>query len=285
MESDRLRIVSCYARVWPQRGVHPRSAFPTSWLHRAVARLAMKHRTTNGKKHATQQSLNAAVKSICDIMRRSNCAGAMKYVPELTWILFLRILDEHETREEEEAQALGIPFVPSLKRRLRWSWWASPDGPIRRNPKASVWAFVHRILLLRLKDLKNKPGATARQKIISEVMSGVERSRIDSEKNFLDVLDKVHELSTETIDQTHVFTLSQVYEGLLLKMGEKGNDGGQFFTPRETIRVMVRVVNPQIGKTVYDPGCGTGGFLAQAFEHMRHEAEKAGTLDATKLGF
>ena len=55
-------------------------------------------------------------------------------------------------------------------------------------------------------------------------------------------------------------------------MGEKGNDGGQFFTPREIIRVMVRVVDPQTGKTVYDPGCGTGGFLAQSFEYMREKA-------------
>jgi len=70
------------------------------------------------------------------------------------------------------------------------------------------------------------------------------------------------------VDPTHVFTLSQVYEGLLLKMGEKGNDGGQFFTPREVIRAVVRVVAPRIGESVYDPGCGTGGFLAQAYEHM-----------------
>ena len=69
-----------------------------------------------------------------------------------------------------------------------------------------------------------------------------------------------------------MFTLSQVYEGLLLKMGEKGNDGGQFFTPREIIRAMVRVVDPRIGETVYDPCCGTGGFLAQAYEHMRGSA-------------
>ena len=59
----------------------------------------------NGKRHATQQSVNAAIKSICDIMRRSNCAGAMKYVPELTWILFLRILDERETQEADAALA------------------------------------------------------------------------------------------------------------------------------------------------------------------------------------
>jgi type I restriction enzyme M protein len=104
--------------------------------------------------------------------------------------------------------------------------------------------------------------------VISEIMSGVERVRIDTEKNFLDVLDKVDEISRTNVDSTHIFTLSQVYEGLLLKMGEKGNDGGQFFTPREIIRAMVKVIDPEIGETVYDPGCGTGGFLAQAFEYM-----------------
>jgi type I restriction enzyme M protein len=58
--------------------------------------------------------------------------------------------------------------------------------------------------------LEKQPGANARQKVISEIMSSVERSRIDSEKNFLDVLDKVHEISSVTVDDTHVFTLSQV---------------------------------------------------------------------------
>ena len=52
----------------------------------------------NGKRLITQQSVNSAVKNICDVMRRSNCAGALQYVPELTWILFLRILDEREMR-------------------------------------------------------------------------------------------------------------------------------------------------------------------------------------------
>src|SRR6266478_3535763 len=225
-----------------------------------------------GKKHSSPQSLNAAVKSICDIMRRSNCAGALQYVPELTWILFLRILDEREARESEEAEALGVPFIPTLIPPFRWRDWAAPKSPMREDKNASVWKFVHEQLLPELKALKERPNAPPRQKVVSEIMSGVDRSRIDSEKNFLDVLDKVHEISSVTVDETHVFTLSQVYEGLLLKMGEKGNDGGQFFTPREVIRAMVRVVDPRIGKTVYDPGCGTGGFLAQSFEYMRNKA-------------
>ena len=88
----------------------------------------------------------------------------------------------------------------------------------------------------------------------------------------MNVLDKVHEITNEGVDPTHVFALSQVYEGLLLKMGEKGSDAGQFFTPREVIRVLVRVLAPKIGETVYDPCCGTGGFLAQAYEQMRPKA-------------
>ena len=79
-----------------------------------------------------------------------------------------------------------------------------------------------------------------------------------------------------------MFTLSQVYEGLLLKMGEKNNDGGQFFTPREVIRVMTRVIDPKIGETVYDPCSGTGGFLAQAYIRMRENAKTADNIETLK---
>ena len=96
-----------------------------------------------------------------------------------------------------------------------------------------------------LKGLRDKPRATPRQKVISEIMSDVDHVRIDTERNLLDVIDKVHTISNENVDSTHVFLLSQVYEGLLLKMGEKNNDGGQFFTPREVIRAIVGAINPQ----------------------------------------
>jgi type I restriction enzyme M protein len=226
----------------------------------------------SAKRLATPQSVDAAIKSICDIMRRSNCAGALQYVPELTWILFLRILDERETRDEERATAVAAPFSPSLVPPYRWRDWAAPGGSqramLQEGTLGAVLGFVNADLLPYLRGLRDKPGATPRQKVISELMSGVERTRIDTDRNFLDVLDRVHAITAEAVDTTHVFTLSQVYESLLLKMGERNNDGGQFFTPREVVRVMVRAIDPRIGETVYDPGCGTGGFLAQAYEHM-----------------
>src|SRR5262249_5429569 len=113
----------------------------------------------------------------------------------------------------------------------------------------------------------------SRQHVLSQIFSNTPRTYIDTEFNLLEILDKVHLLSEETIDTTHIFPLSQVYEGLLLSMGQKNNDGGQFFTPREVIRVMVRVVDPQPGWTIYDPCSGTGGFLVEAFAHISQKED------------
>ena len=237
----------------------------------------------NIRKFTTQASLDSYVWGICNILRRSNCAGALQYVPELTWILFLRILDDREGQEAERAEAVGAKFTPSLQAPYRWQDWAAPEGTKRLSLQMGAlggfFGFVNGDLLPYLKSLRDKPNATPRQKVISEILSGVERVRVDTEKNFLDVLDRVHEIRHENIDTSHIFALSQVYEGLLLKMGEKGNDGGQFFTPRQVIRVMVKAVNPQIGQTVYDPGCGTGGFLAQSYEYMNSGLGDTSTPD------
>ena len=215
----------------------------------------MSEKKASRKRLSSQQSVNGAIKAICDIMRRSNCAGATKYVAELTWILFLRILDEMEERGTEESAAVGRPFQPALTAPYRWRDWAAPTCALRDAKQGGTaekaWEFVHRPgdgLLAHLRSFTRADAeVTPRQRLVGQVLSATEKSRIDSAKNFCDVLDKVHEISAANVDETHVFPLSQVYEGLLLKMGEKANDGGQFFTPREVIRVMVRTLDPKIG--------------------------------------
>ena len=232
---------------------------------------------------ATQSSVNSRIYAVCDIMRRSNCASALQYIPELTWILFLRILDEREALEAEEADIIGVPFSPSLAAPFRWRDWADPDGGKRAELQAGALGgaidFVNGSLIPHLRGLKDAPSASPRQKIISQVMRAVDGVRVDSERNFLDVLDKIHEIRLEATDPTHMFPLSQAYEGLLLRMGEKNNDGGQFFTPRDVIRAMVEAVKPTLGETVYDPACGTGGFLAQAHEYMKGELGGGATAE------
>jgi len=259
---------------------------------------------------ASTQSLTAFVKGICNIMRRSNCASALQYVPELTWILFLRILDAQEARDRDEAEAVGADFTPALRSPYRWQDWAAPwsdnpDHPKTAEGKRAGWKrqelfaagdgklfdFINKKLLPHLHGLDidtrtslPNPAASRKQRIIGRIMTAVEKVRVDSEANLRDILDKVHEIHIDHVDDTHFFTLSQVYEDLLLKMGEKNSDGGQFFTPREVIRAMVHTVDPTIGQTIYDPCCGTGGFLAIAYEHIdRNLGKSAASTDIDVL--
>ena len=252
---------------------------------------------------ASTQSLSSFVKSICDVMRRSNCASALQYVPELTWILFLRILDAQEAKEREEAEVLGKKFSPALHSPYRWQDWAAPYSEKPGHPKTAegwlfgwkrqelfaagdgkLFEFINKELLPHLHSLDidtrtglPNPAASRKQRIMGRTMTAVEKVRVDSEANLRDILDKVHQINIDHVDDQHFFTLSQVYEDLLLKMGEKNSDGGQFFTPREVIRAMVHTVNPQLGQTVYDPCCGTGGFLAIAYEHIARQLGQSAT--------
>jgi hypothetical protein len=60
---------------------------------------------TAPRRLATPSSVNAAIKQIADVMRRANYAGALQHVPELSWILFPRILDEREQLEAEDRRS------------------------------------------------------------------------------------------------------------------------------------------------------------------------------------
>jgi type I restriction enzyme M protein len=248
------------------------------------------------------QALNEAVWRICDVLRSAGVGSALRYVPELTWILFLRVLDEQEAMDREEADALGLTFSTSVVSPYRWQDWAAPwsdksdaktfDGKplgwkrrkLQEGKRGDYFAFVNGELLPYLRGLRDSPGATAKQRIISEILSPIKQVSIDTESNFADVLDRVHALHLAGADPQHQFMLSQVYEGLLIKMGEKNSDGGQFYTPRELIRAMVRVIDPKIGQTICDPCCGTGGFLAESAEHVRRRVGEltTDTLDALK---
>jgi len=171
------------------------------------------------------QSLPAFVKNICDVMRRSNCASALQYVPKLTWILFLRILDAQEARDQEKADVVGASFTPALRSPYRWQDWAVPppknEVGRRAHPKTpegkpfgwkrqklfaagdgKLFDFINKELLPYLHGLDvdprtnlPRPGATPKQRIIGRIMTAVERVRVDSETNLRDILDKVDELA------------------------------------------------------------------------------------------
>lgn len=262
---------------------------------------SMAKNNNNGKVIHSQAAMNKAIKSICDILRRDKAKGARLYVPELTWMFFLRYLDLMELQEEQRAKAIGTSFQATLGTPYRWRDWGAPfdikvpyeqameqklPGWKRRElseqPMGAYLSFINDDLFPYLKALGSKPGATNKQKVIAEIISNKEKTILASETNIQNALDKIHELTEATISDQHMFPISQAFEGLLPSLGEKKNDGGQFFTPREVIRVIVNTVKPQVGKTVYDPCCGTGGFLIEAYKSMMKQKPTGTQIDALK---
>ncbi len=91
------------------------------------------------------------------------------------------------------------------------------------------------------------------------------------------MLDKVGEIHFSSSDEIH--TLSHLYESLLKEMRDAAGDSGEFYTPRPLVRMIVTAVDPQSGEVVLDPAAGTGGFLVEAYEHIRPLANTVEEFD------
>jgi type I restriction enzyme M protein len=268
---------------------------------------------TNGKLINSQAAMDKAVKKICDILRRDKAKGARLYVSELTWIFFLRYLDVIDEKAEAEAKALKVEFEPTLEAPYRWRDWAAAydrrkdpkevikskergwkrceidnygwNSPVIKDGKQEIGSyidFINKELFPYLKGLKDIPAASNKQKIVSLVFINKDDTVVKSVANMQDVLDGIESITNAEINDRHMFPISQAFEGLLPRLGEKKNDGGQFFTPREVIRLIVEVLKPQVGKTVYDPCCGTGGFLIEAYKYMCKQIPTATQLKELK---
>lgn len=80
-----------------------------------------------------------------------------------------------------------------------------------------------------------------------------------------EIMDKLDPLTLTDVDSD---IKGDAFEYFLKASTATKNDLGEYFTPRHIVKTMVRLVNPQIGEKIYDPFCGTGGFLIESFRHI-----------------
>ena len=90
-------------------------------------------------------------------------------------------------------------------------------------------------------------------------------------RDVINMVDGIHFNSQEEI-----YTLGHLYESMLREMRDAAGETGEFYTPRPVVRFMVAMTDPQLGETVLDPACGTGGFLAEAFQHLEKQCKTVG---------
>ena len=222
----------------------------------------------------TAQSLGSLLKSARDIMRKDKgLNGDLDRLPMLTWIMFLKFLDDLELQREQEARLAGKKFKPALDPPYRWrDWAANPQGVTGDE----LLAFINSEETTRpdgrkgaglfryLRTLTSANGDDRRD-VIATVFKGVD-NRMRSGYLLRDVVNKVAGIHFTSTTELH--TLGALYESMLREMRDAAGDSGEFYTPRPVVRFMVAVTDPRLGETVLDPACGTGGFLVEAFNHL-----------------
>jgi type I restriction enzyme M protein len=212
-------------------------------------------------------------KNIDDILHKdSGCTSELDYAEQSSWLLFLKYLDALEADRQVEAQLAGKKYSYVLKSEFRWSTWAAPknaDGEIDRNAAmtgSDLLEFVNEKLYPYLRDFRRSaPSSDTIEYKIGEIFDEV-TNKIRSGYNLRDVIDQIDKLQFRSQDQKH--ELSDLYEVKIRNMGNAGRNGGEYYTPRPLIRSMIKVVDPKIGETIYDPALGSAGFLCEAFAYM-----------------
>ncbi|MBS4072156.1 MAG: N-6 DNA methylase [Algoriphagus sp.] len=213
-------------------------------------------------------------KNVDDILHKdAGCGSELDYVEQTSWILFLKYLDDLEQDRATAAELEGKEYTPIIGKEYQWTIWAAPKLPSgeldhhRAQSGDDLNHFVNNKLwpYLRSFKLSAQSPDTIEYKI-GEIFSEL-KNRIQSGYNLREVINLIDSLRFRTYAEKH--EMSHLYEGKIKNMGNAGRNGGEYYTPRPLITSIIKVVNPQIGETVYDGAAGSAGFLCEAFDYMR----------------
>ncbi|MBO4598406.1 MAG: SAM-dependent DNA methyltransferase [Bacteroidaceae bacterium] len=218
------------------------------------------------------------------LRNEAGCSNELDYIEQTSWLLFLKYLDDLETEREDQAELNGKEYKRIITGFNRWSAWAAPKNSkgeldvINAMTGDDLVEFVNQKLFPSLKHFKDTaPSPDTLEYKIGEIFDEL-RNKINSGYNMREIINKIDSLHFQSADDKHEMTV--LYEDKIKRMGNAGRNGGEYYTPRPLIRTIVRVVNPRIGETVYDPACGSAGFLCEAFSYMQEQVKSVADSDA-----
>lgn len=226
---------------------------------------------------STRESLSSTIKTIRNIMRKDKgLNGDLDRLPMLTWLMFLKFLDDSDEMHKVSDALAGRPHKELIEPPYRWRDWA---GPVDGLTGDELKAFINQDEAMR-PDGTRGPGLFAYLKTRSggrgDVLAYVFRelqNRMANGYLLRDVVNKIDEVKFTSSENIH--TLSHLYESMLREMRDAAGDSGEFYTPRPVVKFMIQMLDPKLGETVLDPACGTGGFLVEAYEHIKQQARLA----------
>ncbi len=203
-------------------------------------------------------SVSSVIKSIQDIMRKdAGVDGDAQRLGQMSWLLFLKIFDGQEQQLEFEQDN----YRPPIPEKYLWRNWAADDQGITGD---ALLAFINEDLFPTIKNLtvsiaKNPRGFVAKE-AFSDAFNYMKNGTL-----LRQMINKLNEIDFTDSKERHLF--GDIYEQILKDLQSAGN-AGEFYTPRAVTRFIVQMIDPKLGETIFDPACGTGGFLACAFDHV-----------------
>ena len=223
----------------------------------------------------TRENLSALIGTARKILRKDKgLNGDVDRLPLLTWVMFLKFLDDLEVVHEEEADLDGKHYQPIIEAPYRWRDWAAREDGITGD---ELLAFIGQDTAVRadgskgkglfayLRGLGGQGEKGSQREVVANVFKGIQ-NRMVSGYLLRDIVNKINGIHFSASEEMH--TLSHLYESMLREMRDAAGDAGEFYTPRPVVRFMVQVMDPCLGETVLDPACGTGGFLVEAYDHI-----------------
>lgn len=204
-------------------------------------------------------SVRNLVKSIQDIMRKdAGVDGDAQRISQLCWMFFLKIIDD----QDQQLALLDSAYKSPIPKKYQWRTWAADPEGITGE---ALLAFVNDELFPGLKNLSTAGASAERRRVVRDLFEDA-YNYMKSGQLMRQVINKIQQVDFNNLTERQHF--GDIYEQLLADLQSAGN-AGEYYTPRAVTAFMVDRIDPKPGETIFDPSCGTGGFLTCAIRHMR----------------
>lgn len=224
-------------------------------------------------------NLSGFVKRVRDVMRNdAGINGDAQRIEQITWMLFLKVYDA----KEEDWEFDDEQFESIIPPKLRWRNWAHVENQHDGLTGDQLLNFVNNELFPTLRKLEINSDTPIRQSIV--------RTTFEDANNYMkdgvllrQIINIIDELDFGSYEETHAF--GEIYETILKELQSAGS-AGEFYTPRAVTEFMAKMIKPQIGETMADFACGTGGFLSSWIKELEAIKDAKGSIsneDSEKL--
>ncbi len=207
-------------------------------------------------------NLTGFVKRLRDIMRNdAGINGDAQRIEQIAWMLFLKVYDAKEQDWEfgEENYQSIIP------KECRWQNWAQDDKSGTALTGDKLLDFVNNTLFPTLKNLQVDASTPINKAIVQTTFADANNYMKDGIL-LRQVINVIDELDFNDYEESHAF--GDIYESILKELQSAGS-AGEFYTPRAVTDFMAQVIKPQIGETMADFACGTGGFIISWLKELK----------------